>query len=130
MKKLSALLVIPFLLLPTEALAGHRHGDSARGRTCYKEVWREEYVPGNRYRRGYVRRWQETKKIPCRRPRRPGRHHHHHRHDENSCIEGAVLGGILGGGAGAAVSRGDGRWIGVPIGIVTGSLIGCQIDGG
>ena len=75
MKKLSALLLLPFLLLPTAALADHRHGGSARGRVCYKEVWREEYVPGNRYRRGYVRRWQETKEIPCRRRRR---HHHHH----------------------------------------------------
>jgi len=129
MKKLTGLLLISLLLLPAEALAGH----GARGRTCYKEVWREEYVPGNRNRRGYVRRWKEVKRIPCnRRRRRPVIQHHHHsnHHDNNSCVEGAVLGGILGGGAGAAVSRGDGRWIGVPIGIVAGSLIGCQVDGG
>ena len=133
MKKLSGLLLIPFLLFPAEALAGHRDYGSARGRVCYKEVWREEYVPGNRHRRGYVRRWQETKEIPCRRRRKPPRyipHQHHNIPDENSCIEGAVLGGILGGGAGAAASRGDGRLWAIPLGIVGGTLIGCQIDGG
>lgn len=132
MKKLSGLLLIPFLLLPTEALAGHRDHGSARGRVCYKEVWREEYVPGNRNRRGYVRRWQETKEIPCRRRRRPRHvpHQHHNTPDENSCIEGAILGGILGGGAGAAASRGDGRLWAIPLGIVGGTIIGCQVDGG
>lgn len=129
MKKLTGLLLISLLLLPAEALASH----GVRGRACYKEVWREEYVPGNIHRRGYVRRWKDVRRIPCNRRRhRPVNQHHHHNnhHDNNSCVEGALLGGILGGGAGAVVSRGDGRWIGVPIGIVAGSLIGCQVDGG
>ena len=126
MKKL-AILLIPFLLIPTESLAGYRDEGSARGRTCYKEVWREEYIPGDRNNRGYVKRWQETKRIPCR---NQGQTQHYQEPDTNSCIEGAILGGILGGGAGAAASRRDGRLWAIPLGIVGGSLVGCQIDGG
>ena len=66
------------------------------------------------------------------------KHKHNHTHkptrvpspDGNECQEGAILGGILGGGAGAALSQGDGRWWAIPLGFVTGSMIGCDIDGG
>jgi len=33
---------------------------------CRKEVYREQYVPGDIYSPGYVRRWRETFEIPCR----------------------------------------------------------------
>ena len=42
----------------------------------------------------------------------------------------SILGGITGAGAGAVLSQGDGRWWAIPLGIVTGSMVGCQIDGG
>lgn len=124
-----SLLLLPLLLfssLPIQA-----YGTS--GARCYKEVWREEYVPGNYSRRGYVRRWQETVEVPCRRRRQPHYQEptpHRENQDNNSCVEGTVIGGLLGGGIGGAVSRGNGRWIGVPAGLVLGGLIGCQIDGG
>ena len=38
--------------------------------------------------------------------------------------------GILGGGAAAAISQGEGRRWAIPLGIVSGSVIGCDIDGG
>jgi len=32
---------------------------------CDVKVYREEYVPGNRWNRGYVRTWTEWERVPC-----------------------------------------------------------------
>ena len=128
MKRLSALLILPFLLMPMEASAQHRHNNvSSRGRVCYKEVWREEYVPGNRHRRGYVRRWKDVKRIRCR---RPNNYRPPVRYNNNTCMEGAIIGGILGGGIGASASSHDALHWAIPLGVVTGGIIGCQLDNG
>ena len=126
------LLILAATLSPTAAMAGYSQSGGVRERDCFKEVYREEYIPGTRERPGRVRRWTETKRIPCRN-RGGGRRTQaptYNPPDENSCIEGSILGGIAGAGAGAALSRDEGRWIGIPLGIVGGTLIGCQIDGG
>ena len=107
----------------------------AKEEKCYKNEYREEYVPGTSRSPGYVKSYKERVEVPCR------RHNHHedqhpnvgHTHgdvDDNSCVEGSILGGILGGGAGAAASRGDGRLWAIPLGIVGGAMVGCQVDGG
>ena len=128
---MKSLLLLPFLLLST--LPVQAYGTS--GSRCYEEVWREEYVPGNYNRRGYVRRWQETVVVPCRRQRQRPRYQDPRpvppaNEDNNSCLEGSIIGGLLGGAGGAALSRNEGNFIGIPLGIVGGALIGCQIDGG
>lgn len=103
----------------------------AREEKCYRNEYREEYVPGTSNSPGYVKSYRERVAVPCK------RYHHHENHhpnvgnvDDNSCIEGSILGGIAGGGAGAALSRGDGRFWAIPLGIVGGAMVGCQIDGG
>ena len=99
--------------------------------TCTREEYREEYVPGTSGNPGYVRSWHDTVEIPCRRHSSPPViRERTPSPDGNECSEGAILGGILGGGAGAALSQGDGRWWAIPLGVVTGSVIGCDIDGG
>ena len=139
-----SLLMIP--LLPIDALAGHRHYSQSgysRDVKCYRDVYREEYVPGTRHRPGYVRTYTKKKEIPCRRSYRPTYINPHgvetNKHtykptrgkvDDNSCIEGSILGGIGGAGLGAALSRGDGRLWAIPLGIVGGAMVGCQVDGG
>lgn len=129
MKKLVSLFLL--LLMGAPAMAGYRQSGGVRERTCYKEVYREEYIPGTRENPGRVRRWTETKEVPCRkRPRRDTNHRPYRPVDDNSCIEGSVLGGIAGAAAGAALSRDEGMIIGIPLGIVGGALVGCQIDGG
>ena len=126
-----AALLLAATLTPTAALAGYSQPGGVRQRDCFKEVYREEYIPGTRDRPGRVRRWTETKRIPCRNRTRAPRHGDYRPPaDDNSCIEGAILGGIAGAAGGAALSRDEGRWIGIPLGIVGGSLVGCQIDGG
>ena len=133
MKKILTLAVLSAVTLNVPALAYSQRGYSEQ---CFREVYREEYVPGTRNRPGRVRRWTENIEVPCQRPQRE---EHYPRPqsrpqqapvDDNSCIEGAILGGLGGGAAGAALSRDEGNFIGIPLGIIGGVLIGCQIDGG
>ena len=102
--------------------------------TCTREEYREEYVPGTARSPGYINSWYDTVQVPCwrHRPSRPSPPiwQREPSPDGNECSEGAILGGILGGGAAAAISQGDGRWWAIPLGIVSGSVIGCDIDGG
>ena len=145
MKLLPPLIAFATLIPTMPAFAGYRSGHHYGGtyqEMCYKNVYREQYVPGTYGRPGYVRRWNDRQTVPCytansyrphRQPTyhpRPNRAHQPSRVDDNSCIEGSILGGIAGGAAGAALSRDEGMIIGIPLGIVGGALIGCQIDGG
>ena len=96
-------------------------------RTCTKNEYREEYIPGTRNDPGYVKKWEETVEVPC-----PGSslNTSDPKFDNNNCSEGTIAGGILGGGLATAISRGKDRWWAIPAGIVGGSMVGCQIDGG
>ena len=131
---LSMAAVVALSSIATPAAANHWHHTYTE--QCYRFEVREEYVPGNYYRPGYVTRRKVRVRVPCQqnhvynpRPHIPQPHAQTNT-DENSCIEGALLGGILGGGLGAAASRQEGRFWAIPLGIVGGSLVGCQVDGG
>ncbi len=108
-------------------LAGDYQRGFSRTRTCTRNEYREEYIPGNRSNPGYVKTWEETVEVPCK------NHSPNSKKpiiDTNDCSEGTVAGGILGGGLATAISRGKDRWWAIPAGIVGGSMVGCQIDGG
>ena len=130
-----ALATIIALSSVSPALAEYQPGYSS-SRSCFREEYREEYVPGTSNNPGYVRSWQETIEYPCRRsriertPENTTRTRRYEEYDENDCTDGKVAGALLGGAAGAAMSRGDGRWWSIPLGAVVGSAIGCDIDGG
>lgn len=32
---------------------------------CRKRIYREEYIPGNAWRPGYVRSWTDVIRVPC-----------------------------------------------------------------
>ena len=130
-----ALATIIALSSVSPALADYQPGYSS-SRSCFREEYREEYVPGTVNNPGYVRSWKETVEFPCRRhvsseiPRESTVTRTYEEYDTNDCSEGTLAGGLLGGGIAAAISRGNGRWWAVPTGIVTGAMIGCDIDGG
>lgn len=44
----------------------HHHTYKQKYVECFKTVYREEYVPGNRWSSGYVRTWEDKIPIPCR----------------------------------------------------------------
>ena len=104
--------------------------------TCFKEQYREEYVPGTKDSPGYIKSWTDTIEYPCKRTkvrRTPDNIHRtrtYEEYDTNDCTDGKIAGGILGGGLAAAISRGDGRWWAIPLGVVAGSHIGCDAAGG
>ena len=141
--KYTALLISALLIAPMSATAGNENIFVES--FCYKNI--EKYVPGyidsnGRYVDGYLEK--KRKKIACYKMGRKYRHRHYQepithndkinndieKKDDNSCVEGSILGGIVGGGAGAVLSRDDGRWWAIALGVVTGSMIGCQVDGG
>ena len=123
-------------LTPVSAMAGEYQEGYSHSRTCFREEYREEYVPGTVDNPGYVRSWKETVEFPCKRhhtsvePRQSTVTRTYEEYDTNDCGDGKIAGGILGGGLAAAISRGDGRWWAIPLGAVVGSHIGCDIDGG
>lgn len=43
----------------------HHHHYREYSPMCHERIVREEYVPGDRWRSGYVRRWVEWVYIPC-----------------------------------------------------------------
>ena len=123
-------------LTPVSAMAGEYQEGYSHSRTCFREEYREEYVPGTVDNPGYVRSWKETVEFPCKRhhtsvePRQSTVTRTYDEYDTNDCSDGKIAGGLLGGGLGAAISRGDGRWWAIPLGAVVGSHIGCEAAGG
>ena len=114
------------------AMAHHSQRGYSASRDCYKTVYREDYIPGTRDNPGYIKTYNETVAIPCRRKQKTKviQQDTTVQYDNNDCSDGKIAGAILGGGAAAAMSRGDGRWWAIPLGVVTGSAIGCDLDGG
>ena len=125
------------LLLPVPAMAESQRGYSNQ-RTCYIDVYREEYIPGTKDNPGRINSWFEEKEVPCKEGRRTHRNPENTTYpswedpdkDTNSCVEGSIIGGILGGGLGGVLSNQE-NWIwSIPAGVVGGSMVGCQVDGG
>ena len=123
-------------LTPMSAVAGEYQEGYSSSRTCFREEYREEYVPGTVNNPGYVRSLKETVEFPCKRyhrsdePRQSTVTRTYDEYDTNDCGDGKIAGGLLGGGLAAAISRGDGRWWAIPLGAVVGSHIGCEAAGG
>ena len=111
----------------TSILADEYQRGFSSSRTCTRNEYREEYIPGTRKDPGYVKKWEETVEVPC-----PGVSSatDQKKYDNNDCSEGTIAGGILGGGLATAISRGKDRWWAIPAGVIGGSMAGCQIDGG
>jgi len=72
--KILPFLAVIFLSTPSQAITWkefwepftyENRGYRYRNVECFESVYREEYVPGNRWSRGYVRSWTERVRIPC-----------------------------------------------------------------
>ena len=102
-------------------------------KTCYRETYREEYIPGTREDPGFIKTYNELIEVPCRNDKYADpiiKRETVVEYDDNDCTDGKVAGAVLGGGLGAAISRDDGRWWAIPLGAVIGSKIGCDAAGG
>ena len=122
------------------AFAHHKEYQSGYSETttCFREEYREEYVPGTEDNPGYIKSWKDTIEYPCSRRRVEStpenttrtRRYEEYEVDDNDCSEGTVAGALLGGGLAGFGSRGKDRWWAIPSGAVIGGIIGCDIDGG
>ena len=131
-----ALAALVALSACTPAIADEYQPGYSSSRTCFREEYREEYVPGTSDNPGYVRSWQETIEYPCKRsriertPENTTRTRRYEEYDENDCSDGTIAGALLGGGLAGFGSRGKDRWWAIPSGAIVGGIIGCDIDGG
>ena len=137
LKPVLASLLIGTATVPSIGLAGVKaqtvsQPGYSRTTQCFRDEYREEYIPGTKDSPGYVRNWTEKVEIACaNKPNQiPTQETQAVDVDNNSCVEGSVIGGLLGAGLGAALSRKEGRWVGVPVGAAAGAVVGCQVDGG
>ena len=119
-------------LTPVSASADDVIQWETTSKTCYRETYREEYVPGTKEDPGFIRTYNELIEVPCRSKISDPviRRETVVEYDDNDCTDGKVAGAVLGGGLGAAISRDDGRWWAIPLGAVIGSKIGCDAAGG
>ena len=122
----------------TPAIAHHQQHGYSESTTCYREEYREEYIPGTEDSPGYIKSWKDTIEYPCSRTRverspdntTRTRTYNEYEVDDNDCSGGSVAGALLGGGLAGFGSRGKDRWWAIPSGAILGSMIGCDIDGG
>ena len=120
-------------LTPVSASADDVIKWETTSKTCYRETYREEYIPGTKNDPGFIKTYNELIEVPCRDDKYADpiiKRETVVEYDDNDCTDGKVAGAILGGGAGAALSRDDGRWWAIPLGVVVGSKIGCDAAGG
>ena len=133
MKKLIALLVLPFLPLSVEAGSRTYQPGYSQEQTCYEYVYREEYIPGTSANPGRVVSRRERVEVPCKNENTYTTTPSYDNNpvvDDNSCVEGSVLGGLLGGALGGTMATQE-NWIwSIPVGVAGGAMVGCQVDGG
>ena len=146
--RIRPLVLTAMLLSPMAAMADgyhHQRGYTTQ-RTCYKEIYKEEYVAGTRSSKGYVKSYLDKVEVPCSslsfNPVNRYRHHQHshyrtyrhynrpshnqvlvsrsYRTSGGSCSGNATTGGLLGGGLAAAISKKDAYAWSIPLGAVLG----------
>ena len=65
--RIQPLVLTAILISPIAVLADgyhHQRGYTTQ-RTCYKEIYKEEYVAGNRSSKGYVKSYLDKVEVPC-----------------------------------------------------------------
>ena len=136
-KALAFLLILPMGCTPAVAAevwedGTLRQSGYSKSRTCYKSVYKEEYVPGTELDPGYVKTSKETIEVPCNEVASESKVIRKTvvEYGTNDCSDGPIAGALLGGGLAGFGSRGKDRWWAIPTGILGGAMVGCQLDGG
>ena len=82
--RIRPLVLTAMLLSPMAAMADgyhHQRGYTTQ-RTCYKEIYKEEYVAGTRSSKGYVKSYMNKIEVPCSSLSwNPSVHKYRHRHN-------------------------------------------------
>ena len=142
--------LVALLLLSSVPANAHEYQRSytTTQRSCYKEIYREEYVVGTRLSRGYVKSYADRVEVPCLQMTKVRHFHHLHQRptynysrtiysqptktyrvsrsktSSSSCNSSRTAGGLLGGGLAAALSNKDAYAWSIPLGAVVGLGVG------
>ncbi len=127
------------ILSPTIVMADEYQRGYTTQRSCFRNEYREEYVPGTQSSPGYVMSYTDTIEVPCIQNSwnsvNSYRHHYQHRDFKRnnaivsksdrptggSCSAGnSTTGGIIGGSLAAILSKKDAYGWSVPLGAVLG----------
>ena len=88
-------------LTPVSASADDVIQWETTSKTCYRETYREEYVPGTKENPGFIRTFNELKEVPCQDDYADSdpiiRRETVVEYDDNDCTDGKVAGAVLGG---------------------------------
>tara|TARA_B100000965_G_scaffold61569_1_gene47376 strand:- start:222 stop:659 length:438 start_codon:yes stop_codon:yes gene_type:complete len=136
--KFHSLLAVAIFLTPVGVFADEYQRGYTIQRSCFKEIYGEEYVPGTRSSKGYVKSLSDTVEVPCGLSsghsvrsynHYPNRHYRRSKNQvsvsrnyrSTSCSAGnATTEGLLGGGLAVALSKKDAYGWSVPLGAVLG----------
>ena len=101
--------------------------------TCFRYEYREYYVPGNSFSRGYVKSYNEKVSVPCNSNGSVSNHSYFETKPKTSyktykpapkCTTNTTLGGLIGGGLAASLSKRNAYGWTIPLGAVLGAGIG------
>ena len=137
--RIQTALIAAMLISPMTVMADEFQRGYTTQRSCYRNDYREEYVPGTQSSPGYVRSYTDTIEVPCIQNSWHSVHryqHHYQRSDYRSnngmisprnmqtggscSASNSTTGGILGGGLAALLSKKDAYGWSVPLGAVIG----------
>ncbi len=127
MNKVFAVMALLFVPIPVLAENYYQPGGSQQTK-CYKNVYREEYVPGTRNSPGYVKKFNERVEVPCENQARTQPYTPRGEVDDNSCVEGSIIGGILGGPAVGTITTTKNRICPLPTGVDGGALLAYTVS--
>ena len=116
---MKALLIAVLLFSPLPVISHESNYSYSEGDKCFKRVYKEEYIPGNSLKPGYVQSWQEDIKISCNNNRASIRNDISR--PKKKCNE--TIGALTGGGIAASISAVDAYGWSIPLGLVLGKGI-------
>ena len=111
------------LFLPLPSYANNYYSNYSQESKCYKNVYREKYIPGTASNPGYIRQWEERVEVNCNNNGyAQSRNHSNNYHSRNKSVscERSTIGALLGGGLAAGLSAVDAYGWSIPLGAVLG----------
>ena len=116
------LLIISFLFIVNNPIISHASSlDTYEEKNCFRNVYKEKYIPGNSINPGYIASWEERINIPCNNKvlnKRDKIKVQDSRTKSKKCNE--TLGGLVGGAIAASLSAVDAYGWSIPLGLVLG----------
>lgn len=111
------------LFLPIPSYANNYYSNYSKDNKCYRNVYREKYIPGTASNPGYIRQWEERVQVNCNysgysNSTNSGKNNYS-QNNSGSC-ERSTIGALLGGGLAAGLSAVDAYGWSIPLGAVLG----------